>query len=105
MKATETKCFEIYKECVKAIHDGELIIQESQKDKEFHFQNWCQARLENVGVHFEGTDWRFPGVKKIMMLTATSPQGSITEDIFSIFLGGTQVIQGLIKKVVSQSIL
>lgn len=50
-------------------------------------------------------DWRFPGVKKIMMLTATSPQGSITEDIFSIFLGGTQVIQGLIKKVVSQSIL
>ena len=55
MKATETKCFEIYKECVKAIHDGELIIQESQKDKEFHFQNWCQARLENVGVHFEGT--------------------------------------------------
>ena len=38
MKATETKCFEIYKECVKAIHDGELIIQESQKDKEFHFE-------------------------------------------------------------------
>ena len=50
-------------------------------------------------------DWRFLGVKKIMMLTATSPQVSITEDIFSIFLGGTQVIQGLIKKVVSQSIL
>lgn len=43
-------------------------------------------------------DWRFPGVKKIMMPTATSPQVSITEDIFSIFLGGTQVIQGLIKR-------
>lgn len=38
MRANETKCFEIYKECVKAIHDGELIIQESQKIKNFIFK-------------------------------------------------------------------
>lgn len=55
MNSKDTMCFEIFKECVRAIHDGELIVQESQKDKEFHFQNWCQRRLENVGLHFEGT--------------------------------------------------
>ena len=27
-----------------------MIIQESQKDKELHFQNWRQARLENLGI-------------------------------------------------------
>ena len=50
-----TVCFEIFKACVEAIHNGELIRQENRKDKEFHFQNWCQKRLETVGVHFEGT--------------------------------------------------
>ena len=50
-----TKCFDFYRACVTAMHDGELIIQESAKDKEFHFQNWCQRRLETIGVHFEGT--------------------------------------------------
>ena len=54
MTQNQTKCFEIYRECVKAIHDGVLIKQESKRDKEFHFQNWCQDRLNNVGVHFEG---------------------------------------------------
>lgn len=51
----ETKCFDIFCACVKAVYDGELIIQENAKDKEFHFQNWCQKRLESTGVHFEGT--------------------------------------------------
>ena len=37
MNANETKCFDIFKACVKAMHDGELIVQENQKDKEFHF--------------------------------------------------------------------
>lgn len=55
MNSKDTMCFEIFRECVQAIHDGELIVQESQKDKEFHFQNWCQKRLEKIGLHFEGT--------------------------------------------------
>ena len=55
MSPKETTCFDLFRECVKAIHDGELIVQESQKDKEFHFQNWCQARLSNINLHFEGT--------------------------------------------------
>lgn len=53
MDYKDTKCFDIFCECVKAIHDGELIVQESKSDKEFHFQNWCSERLKNVGVHFE----------------------------------------------------
>lgn len=54
MDYQETMCFEIFKACVMAICDGELIQQVSDKDKEFHFQNWCQKRIESVGVHFEG---------------------------------------------------
>lgn len=34
---------------------GELIESVSAKDKEFHFQNWFQQRLQNVGVHFESS--------------------------------------------------
>lgn len=55
METIELKCFDIFKSCVKAMHDGEPIVQENQKDKEFHFQNWCQARLESTSIHFEGT--------------------------------------------------
>lgn len=47
-------CFDYYKACVKAIHDGVLIEKTSAKDKEFHFQNWCEARLSEIGCHFEG---------------------------------------------------
>lgn len=54
MEYRETKCFEVFKACVDAMHEGELIQQVSAKDKEFHFQNWCQKRLETIGIHFEG---------------------------------------------------
>ena len=53
MNYSETKCFDVFRECVRAIDNGELIVRINQKDKEFHFQNWCQTRLEKVGVHFE----------------------------------------------------
>ena len=46
-------CFATFEECVKAVNDGELIESVSARDKEFHFQNWFQARLANLGVHFE----------------------------------------------------
>jgi hypothetical protein len=38
---------------VCAIHDGILITPESSRDKEFHFQNWCQLRIEEAGLLFE----------------------------------------------------
>jgi hypothetical protein len=44
---------DIYAECVHAIANGELIESVSLKDKEFHFQNWFQKRLERLQVHYE----------------------------------------------------
>lgn len=51
--AKETKVFEIYAECVKAIQNGILIESVSARDKEFHFQNWFEARLKSLGLHYE----------------------------------------------------
>lgn len=50
-----TLCFKVFKECASAIHDGELIESISTKDKEFHFQNWFQKRLQGLSIHFEGS--------------------------------------------------
>lgn len=43
----------IFKECVRAIRDGELISREGRNDKEFHFQNWFKTRLEALGQNFD----------------------------------------------------
>ena len=43
----------IFKECVQAIRDGELISREGRNDKEFHFQNWFKTRLEALGQNFD----------------------------------------------------
>lgn len=43
----------IFKECVRAIRDGVLIEREGRNDKEFHFQNWFKARLQNIGENFD----------------------------------------------------
>jgi len=40
-------------ECTRAISSGELIRRESRRDKEFHFQDWFEARLKATGVHFD----------------------------------------------------
>jgi hypothetical protein len=50
---TETTCFDVFEQCVKAVHAGELIESESEKDKEFHFQNWVKARLEALSLNFD----------------------------------------------------
>lgn len=43
----------MFKECVRAIDCGLLIQRSSQKDKEFHFQNWVRDRLTHTGMNFE----------------------------------------------------
>lgn len=43
----------IFKSCVQAIRDGELIEREGRNDKEFHFQNWFKRRLANLDLHFD----------------------------------------------------
>ena len=43
----------LFKLCVRAIGDGELIEREGRSDKEFHFQNWFSRRLNSLGVHYD----------------------------------------------------
>ncbi len=50
---TDSRCFTVFEQCVQAVDAGELIESVSARDKEFHFQNWFQARLEQLDVHFE----------------------------------------------------
>ncbi len=48
-----TTCFTVFEQCVQAVNAGELIESVSPRDKEFHFQNWFQARLKQLKLHFE----------------------------------------------------
>jgi len=50
---TNTKVFEIFKSCVEAIQQGVLIKRVSTTDKEFHFQNWFQQRIESQKIFFD----------------------------------------------------
>lgn len=43
----------IFEHCVRAIRNNVLIERVSATDKEFHFQNWFRARLEELGLNFE----------------------------------------------------
>ncbi len=52
---TKTTCFDVFEQCALAVHSGELIESVSAKDKEFHFQNWFQKRLQKLSIHFEGS--------------------------------------------------
>lgn len=49
----DTTCFSVFEHCVEAVRSGVLIESVSPRDKEFHFQNWFQARLRETGAHFE----------------------------------------------------
>lgn len=46
-------CFTVFEQCVTAVDAGELIESVSARDKEFHFQNWFQARLDQLDVHYD----------------------------------------------------
>ena len=43
----------LFKRCVEAIRQGSLIKRVSTTDKEYHFQNWFKARLEETALNFE----------------------------------------------------
>lgn len=43
----------IFRGCVLAMRDGELIEREGASDKEFHFQNWFKKRLQALAVNFD----------------------------------------------------
>lgn len=48
-----TKVYDVFRQASEAIFGGVLIRQVSKTDKEFHFQNWFEARLEASDVHFD----------------------------------------------------
>lgn len=44
---------QVFLECERARAQGELIQRVSASDKEYHFQNWVQARLEACSLDFD----------------------------------------------------
>lgn len=44
---------DIFLECFEAIRHGELIRRQNRRDKEFHFQDWFEARLEALNLNFD----------------------------------------------------
>ena len=50
---SNTKVFDIFRQCAEAIRQGMLINRVSRTDKEFHFQDWFQARIEALNINFE----------------------------------------------------
>jgi hypothetical protein len=50
---TPDPCLEVFARCAEAMRTNRLISRESRTDKEFHFQNWFQARLRETGLNFD----------------------------------------------------
>lgn len=44
---------DIFLECDRAVRQGQLIHRTNRADKEFHFQNWFQARLEGIRAAYD----------------------------------------------------
>ncbi|MDB5143669.1 MAG: hypothetical protein JWQ66_2382 [Mucilaginibacter sp.] len=44
---------DLFKTCALAIADSQLIQKQGNKDKEFHFQNWFEKRLQDVNINFD----------------------------------------------------
>ena len=47
------QCVDIFLACHKAIMQGSLIQRISRQDKEFHFQNWFEARLKESHIAYD----------------------------------------------------
>lgn len=74
---TRTTCFDVFEQCVLAIQAGELIESVSARDKEFHFQNWFQKRLQKLALHFEGSGWNtYPDFCLVMRSKVSPGQGA-----------------------------
>ncbi|MFZ1769256.1 MAG: hypothetical protein WAU00_08665 [Caldilinea sp.] len=46
-------CFDVFEQCVLAVQAGVLIESVSERDKEFHFQNWLEERLQQLHTPYE----------------------------------------------------
>ncbi|MGL4503448.1 MAG: hypothetical protein ACRC8Y_17010 [Chroococcales cyanobacterium] len=52
MEFSKHQCIEIFITCHDAIIRGDLIQKPDDKDKEFHFQNWFENRLEEAQINY-----------------------------------------------------
>ena len=50
---TDTIIFKVYEACFTAINNSVLISRANKQDKEFHFQNWINQRINETGHNFE----------------------------------------------------
>ena len=50
---SDVAVYDVFTRCVRAMRNSELIHRVSAKDKEFHFQNWVEARLREAGLFYE----------------------------------------------------
>jgi hypothetical protein len=50
MKKPNTRCFDLFFACKSAIQGGELLKKVSEKDKEYHFQDWFEHRLTEAQI-------------------------------------------------------
>lgn len=48
-----TTCYAVFERFVKAAQAGFFIHSESDNDKEFHFQNWVGARLDELSLDYD----------------------------------------------------
>ena len=44
---------DIFLQCDQAVRQGQLIHRTNRVDKEFHFQDWFQARLDEIQVTYD----------------------------------------------------
>jgi hypothetical protein len=44
---------QVFLECERARADGDLVKRVSASDKEYHFQNWVQSRIEACGLSYD----------------------------------------------------
>lgn len=66
----------VYQECVDAIRSGKLIQRVSDRDKEFHFQNWVQARIVATGLNYEvGGRNSYPDFRMVHMTEGYEVKG------------------------------
>ncbi len=51
--SAETTVLDVFNKCVFSIQKSVLIRRESRQDKEFHFQDWIEARIRETGFNYE----------------------------------------------------
>ena len=44
---------EVFLQCNQAVRRGQLIHRTNRTDKEFHFQDWFQARVDEIHLDYD----------------------------------------------------